>query len=424
MNTVDVFVTGGTGFLGHNLIKALQEDRRIGIITVYVRNPPPTEERLSDIARNISPDLWIELMADMELIDPYNTPMVKKSSELNDVFARGVREGRIRFVYGDICERDKLEEGMMGSEIVFHMCGNTRWWDAVNEEQRRVNVTGTRTLWEAVSNTASVKRVIYTSTVDVMGRFRRMRGRKRSDQPYSPFPDDLDDMGVLDERWDVFDSTTFAGMGYNYADTKREAELLIRQMHKDSNGRVELIVLRPGSVIGPWDVTNQYGRLFKDIKSGYLMGIPCGGTSVCSARDVVLAHISAAFFDKAAHPEHHGSNVFILAGENVSYREFFTAIWKKLRYPAYKSRVAMFPCIQVIPKDILVAYSYLCQWYSDKISGTDPEVNPGMARYLSQKCNYCSDKAKKFLGYHGAEPGRWKQGVDESYEWYKVRGRI
>jgi hypothetical protein len=81
------------------------------------------------------------------------------------------------------------------------------------------------------------------------------------------------------------------------------------------------------------------------------------------------------------------------------------------------------PC-EVMPETLLVLYGWGCELYSNLVSGKQPEVNPGMARYLSQYAWYLSHRAEKDLKYAHQSGGRWKEAIAESLDWYRRRGRV
>jgi dihydroflavonol-4-reductase len=402
---VNVLVTGGTGFFGHNLIKLLLADPRIGKINVYARHPPPTERKLSAlVAERIITAVG---QCDGYASDVLHKDCVGQSDDENAIFGSFDAKNRIQLFYGDIARNESiLIQAMTGCSIVFHACGDTRWWNAINSSQYMTNVIGTTMVLNRAAD-LGVKRVIHTSTVDVMG--------------HGP--------GVINE--DYWKEYSFADFGYNYADTKRDAELSI-SLFNNSRGPIgllgrsvalpEVVIIRPGSMLGAWDVTDKYGRLFKEIKEKSLAGIPSGGTSVCHVEDVAKAHIAAAFLPSETLDK--SGRVFICAGDNMTYRELFHAMRRMLKMDSNGKTIGFLgPCgCEVIPRPILVAYGWLCELWSTHVSKKEPEINPGMARYMSCNAFYDSSLAVKYLGYAGE--GRSAQAIADSHEWYRVRGRI
>jgi dihydroflavonol-4-reductase len=382
-----VLVTGGTGFFGHNLVAALVEDDRVAWVHVYARHPPPTEYKLS----NYRPDGSPEGGGGKDLEPCPIFERVLQNDGPNAVFAHA----KVIFHKGSITDRVELESVMEECSMVFHACGDTRWWNAVEDEQYETNVTGTMTALELAVENPTITRFIYTSTVDVMG---SVGGGRLTEG----------------EQGDPFD--------YHYAVTKTEAEAFVLRHAKHKHDRLRITVIRPGSMVGPWDVTNQYGRLFKELKHRSLLGVPCGGTSVCHVADVARAHVAAAFAPSLEH------TVYVCAGANMLYQQMFRDMRAQLHgQDEFLYKAAIGPCCmpcEVMPEAVLVLYGWCCEQYSNWVSGKEPEVNPGMARYLSQYAYYTSGRAQDELGYPTQSAIRWEEACKEALAWYTRRGRL
>jgi len=285
-----------------------------------------------------------------------------------------IKDLPVEIVYGDVTNPDHVDRAVRGCEVVFHVAGDTSWWKRNFERQRRTNVDGPVTVAESCRRNG-VRRIVHTSTVDALG--------------YNPG-------GIADERWADYN---YGGTGYNYADTKREGELRIREFARDG---LEIVVIYPGSMMGPFDFTLQYGRLFFDLRDGRVPGCPEGGASFAHVREVARAHIAAARLGRPGEG-------YICAGINLSYREFFQAIAAKFG----KSAPGL-----TFPRPVLTAYGYLCQLISD-FTKKPPELDPGMARYMSVKAYYDSSKAVRDLGYSIAPLSSM---IDDAYNWYRDNG--
>ena len=116
------FVTGGTGFLGINLIKALCEDG--WVVTALHRTSS-------------------------------NTKYIKKFP--------------VKLVEGSITDKDSLIRAIPENcEVVFHVAGDTSHWSKKNATQTAIHVDGTRNMID-VSSDKGVKTFIHTSSVSVWG---------------------------------------------------------------------------------------------------------------------------------------------------------------------------------------------------------------------------------------------------------------
>ena len=116
------FVTGGTGFLGINLLRALCDQG------------------------------WKV------------TALHRSSSQLDYI-----KDLPIQLVEGSITDRDSLQAAIPeATEVVFHLAGDTNMWSKRNDLQTRINVDGTRNMVE-ISAQKGVSTFIHTSSVSAWG---------------------------------------------------------------------------------------------------------------------------------------------------------------------------------------------------------------------------------------------------------------
>ncbi len=280
----------------------------------------------------------------------------------------------VEIIYGEITNMADVEPAVAGCDYVFNVAGDTSFWKKNFEKQRLVNVEAPSIIAEACIK-HKVKRLIHTSTVDIFG---------------------CNPAGIANEKWTDYN---FANTAYNYSDTKREGE---RRVLEYNNKGLEVVIIYPGSMIGPFDFTLQYGRLFFELRDGKVPGCPAGGASFCHVTEVAKAEIAAAL--KGVPGEG-----YICAGENISYKALFDLIAAKFN----KKAPAM-----IMKKWMLVTYGYLMEFISN-FTGTAPEIDPGNARYMSINAWYDSSKAIKELDYK-LRPVQ--QMIDEAYDWYKENG--
>jgi len=167
----------------------------------------------------------------------------------HEVLATGAPGSTTRYLEGlpvetvlaDLTDRDVLEPLVKGRDWVFHVAGDTSTWSRLARRRRLVNVVAASQLADA-SLTAGVKRFVHTSTLDVHG-FNK-------------------DGSALSERSGEVGLT---GIGYDYADTKVEGE---RQVRARMEQGLDVVVVYPGFMIGPFDHTLQLGRIIRDMQAG------------------------------------------------------------------------------------------------------------------------------------------------------------
>ena len=117
------FVTGGTGFVGINLIELLiQEGWKVNAL----HRPTSNLKYLSRLP--------------------------------------------VDLVQGTVLDKDSLEKGLPEeTDVVFHVAGSTNFWSKRNAEQTAINVDGTRNLVD-VAAAKGVKTFIHTSSISAWGK--------------------------------------------------------------------------------------------------------------------------------------------------------------------------------------------------------------------------------------------------------------
>lgn len=280
----------------------------------------------------------------------------------------------VEITFGDVTNVSDVEKAVTGAEIVFNVAGDTSFWKKLFERQRRINIEGPSNVAKACLE-KGVRRMIHTSTVDVLG--------------FNP-------QGLADENWDKYN---YANTGYNYADTKREGEKIVR----DYAGKgLDAVIINPGSMIGPYDFTLQFGRLFADLRDGNVPGFLPGGAPWAHVTEVAKAHIAAAENGRKGER-------YICGGVNETYKTVFSVIAAKMsaKPPSF-----------TMTRGMTVAYGYLMEFISD-FTNKPPGLNPGQARYMSVFPKYDSSKAERELGFKCLPVSRM---IDDAYDWYKGNG--
>ncbi len=123
---------------------------------------------------------------------------------------------------GDILDRSAVDALVADADVVIHLAYVIM---GSREESRRVNLTGTRTVFEATVDAARPRRLVYTSSVAAYG--------YHPDNPL-PLTEDVPTSGS-DEHY--------------YSRQKAECEAILREVTTGSD--LEVYVLRPCIVAGP-----------------------------------------------------------------------------------------------------------------------------------------------------------------------------
>lgn len=130
-----VLVTGGTGFVGTHLVRALLKQK----YTVRL--------------------------------------LIRKSSNITPFDGLP-----IEYVYGDLSDTKSLHEAMTDVQIVYHLAGQVGIWGLPNEQFYKINVEGTRNLLQAGLEN-NITQFIYCSTPGVQG---KGHFKAKESEPYNP----------------------------------------------------------------------------------------------------------------------------------------------------------------------------------------------------------------------------------------------
>lgn len=284
----------------------------------------------------------------------------------------------VEIQFGDITNPADVKKAVEGVDAIIHTAGDTGFWKKMFKRQRSINVEGVRNVMQAALD-AGVRKIVHTATVDTLG--------------YNPD-------GLADEHWDDNPNHfNYAHIGYNYAETKRAGEQIVFEFAKKG---LDVTIINPGSMMGPYDHTLQYGRIFMDIRDNKIPGILPGGCPWAHVTEVAKAHIAA--LEKGRKGER-----YICGGVHETYKTQFTLIAES---------IGVKPPTWVMPRWFVVFYGYLSEFWSN-FSKKKPQLNPGQARYMSIFPKYNSSKAERELGFRSVP---LKQMVEDARDWYRANG--
>jgi len=240
--------------------------------------------------------------------------------------------GTLKLFKADLLDAEAFDAPMQGCEIVIHTASPFVARDITDAENQLLKPAkqGTQHVLDAVNRTASVKRVVLTSSVAaVYGDAIDLKNTGKS---------------TFDESdWNTSSSATHSPYSYS----KTIAEQLAWEMQK-AQKRWELLTINPGLVFGPalGNTQSESVQMMKDFGNGMLAaGAPNLEFGVVDVRDVGKAHVLAAFTKNA-------SGRHITVSESMTYMDISRALKAHFggRYP--------FPRMQA-PKALLWAIAPL-----------------------------------------------------------------
>jgi nucleoside-diphosphate-sugar epimerase len=167
-------------------------------------------------------------------------------------------------VRGDIEEPASLPAALTGVEWVFHVAGMPEQWQPDDAIFERVNTRGTANVM-AAALAAGVKRVVYTSTMDV---FAAPPGGTLVETNVDPDP-----------------------KGTPYERSKQAAEREVEAVRAQG---LDVVYVNPGAVYGPSPVHVGVNSMFIQFLNGQLPMTPPGGMALAYVEGVAAAHVAAA----------------------------------------------------------------------------------------------------------------------------------
>jgi dihydroflavonol-4-reductase len=271
----------------------------------------------------------------------------------------------------DLLDPSQLPGLVKGCDWVFHVAGDTSTWRRLAGRRRKVNVEAAALLADAALR-AGVRRFVHTSTIDVHG--------------YNT------DGSALPERPG---ERSLCGIGYDYADTKAAGEAAV--LATVAAG-LDVVVVYPGFMVGPYDHTLQLGRIIRDMQAGRSTFAPPGTGSFCDVRAVADGMVAAAELGRTGE----GYN---LSGHNRSYYDVFVRMSELVGAEKRPIR---------LPSAMLRGFGIVAETAST-LTKKAPEMDRGMARYLSVPQASDWSKAARELGY---DPRDVDQAILDAAAWY------
>lgn len=262
---------------------------------------------------------------------------------------------RIERVVGDLLDPRSLGRAMEGVDRVYHAAALIEA-EGSTEQLRRVNVDGTANVVNAALR-ANVRRLAHVSSIAALG------------HPEAPT-----DETVIDETspWrPTADDSAYARSKYN-------AEL---EVHRGIAEGLDAVIVNPSLVFGTGRPSTNTRRIVDAVRSGWMPGIPAGGTNVVDVNDVATGLHRA--MERGATGER-----YILGSENLSWQEIVRTLAEAFDVE---------PPTRTIPPSLLTAAGWIAEgaaW----ITGRAPRFSRTLARSASRPRRYDNQKAIDELG--------------------------
>ncbi|PPK99222.1 NAD-dependent epimerase/dehydratase family protein [Parapedobacter indicus] len=280
-------------------------------------------------------------------------------------------QSNLKLVVGDITHAESLEKAAAGCDCIIHCAATTEQSLLRYETYYRINVIGTEHVIQAALKNA-IKKIVYIGTANTFGYGSLQRPGNETHPPKAPFS----------HAW--------------YAKSKLEGQQKILAAAR----QLSVTVVSPTFMIGPYDGKPSSGAI---IRMGYgkkLVFHPPGGKNFVNVEDAAVGVVDA--LEKGKDGE-----AYLLAGENLTYRQFFRKV---------NDQTGQRPILIQLPRFALLAAGHLGNLLRSlgiktPLSSTNMEI-------LCVRNYYSNQKAQKELGtvFHPIE-----NGIGKAIHWFKAQ---
>lgn len=195
--------------------------------------------------------------------------------------------GKLKLFKADLLDMGSFDEAMKGCELVMHTASPfvLGGFTDANEALVRPAVEGTRNVLEAVNRTASVKRVVLTSSIAAIygdnADLRKVAGG-----------------AFTEEQWNTTSSVTHNPYQYSKTAAEREAWKMV-----EAQKRWDLVTINPVMVYGPsltsGSASGSIDTMLQMGRGKLRTGVPKLSYGYVDVREVAQAHLLAGFNPKA-----------------------------------------------------------------------------------------------------------------------------
>ena len=280
----------------------------------------------------------------------------------------------------DIRDRAAVRSAVEGARYVFHLAAIYRFWSPDPERFHEVNVGGTLNVMEAV-RAAGCDRMVYTSTVGVLGLDRTADGEPADETAYAN----------IQHLFGYYKQTKFAA----------EHEVL-----RAAAEGLDVSLALPTFPLGPGDVApTPSGKLVLDFLNGRMPAFVDTALNVCHVDDLARGHVAAL---------EHGrkGRSYILGGENMSMRQILQTLSDCAGLPMPRFEV---------PRRLVVAAARTSDVVEGKLLRREPHVPLEGARMASTRMIFNDDRARAEIG-HKSRPARL--AIEDSARWFAENGYV
>ncbi|WP_343702346.1 NAD-dependent epimerase/dehydratase family protein [Chitinophaga sp.] len=298
--------------------------------------------------------------------------MVRPSADL-----KSIADIPCEIFFGRIDNVEDVLQAMEGCNIVIHTACITEQWAISFEEYERVNFTGTQYVVEACLR-RQVDKLVYVSTANTIG------------------------PGSREKPGNELNGFTLFNANSGYINSKYLAQQYV--LEQVERRGLNAVVVNPTFMIGPNDSKPSSGKLLLYGLHKKVLFYPPGGKNFVHIHDVCKGILNAIQLGKAG-------ECYLLAGANLSYREFFNLLYARTRKPALMIRIP----------PLLLKLGGIIGTLAGKITGTTQKLNYSAAFLLCLQNYYTGQKSERELQLQYAPIDA---AIAEALNWFEENAYI
>lgn len=277
----------------------------------------------------------------------------------------------VELIKGKITNPADIRKAVAGCDVVVHAAANTSQWPTHYDAYKKTNVDATRLILdEAVRR--NVERFIFVSSANAF---------------------DPGTKGIPGTENSPFNSHKKSG----YMLSKYTAQNMVLEEFQRSG--LQAVVVNPTFMLGKYDSKPSSGQIILMACKKSLMAYPPGGKNFVHVADVARGITNAISIGKPG-------ECYLLANENLTYREFF----EKLKLVYGNSQI-----LARIPRPAIHLIGRMGSLY-ENLSGRPAKLNSLNAHLLCTDNYYSSEKAVRELNMPQTPI---TQAIKDALEWFE-----
>lgn len=276
---------------------------------------------------------------------------------------------KIEWVESDILDIPALTEAFNGITEVYHCAAFVSFEPDKYHLLRKTNIEGTANIVN-ISLAKNIQKLCYASSVATLG-------NTLNNEPITE-----------NTFWNPENDNSV------YAITKYGAEM---EVWRGTQEGLNAVMVNPGVIIGSGIWRYGTGSLFKRAKKG-LNFYTAGSVGLVAVEDVVSAMVK--LMDSSISNER-----YVLVAEDWSYKKFLQTLAKSVNAKPPKK----------LASKTLLKIAWRLDWLKHKITGKRRQLTKQLAKSLSTKNNYSSEKIKTALDFEFQDMENTINSVGKQY---------